>query len=147
MGKRLRWFSPPTEERIPLLKILFFLAIALGAALSFPRTREPILELVAPALDPLLSWQTRREMKEVARELESLDRQGQKLPEEGADFDGWLSRNFQGGSRLDGWGNAYSLLLLPDSAAVVSAGRDGRIGTPDDLVETVPLQRQRSRRR
>ncbi len=130
-----------------MFKIFFFLAIALGAALSFPKTREPLLEFVAPALDPILSWQTRREMKEVARELQNLDRQGQRLPAEGAEFDGWLARNFQGGSRLDGWGNAYALLLLPDSAAVVSGGPDGRIGTPDDLVETVPLQRQRSRRR
>jgi hypothetical protein len=130
-----------------LFKIILFLALALGAALYFPKTRPIVLDFVAPALNPLLTWQTKGEMEQIARELQGMNREGQLLPEVGEEFADWVGRHFQGGSSMDGWGVPYTLRVWPDSVGVVSNGPDLTMGTADDLVQTAHIQRQRQRRR
>ena len=127
-------------------KLFVFLLLALGAALYFPKTRPVVLDTLAPVLNPVLSWQTRSEMDQIARELQMINREGQALPERGEEFQAWMGRNFQGGSSVDGWGNPYSLLIWEDSVGIRSRGPDLEINTTDDLVETAIIPRQRRRR-
>ena len=126
-------------------KLILILLLALGAGLYFPQTRGVIMEFVAPALNPLLAWQTRGEMEQIARELQNLNRQGDPLPAEGEEFGHWVARRFQGGSSLDAWGHSYSLKIWPDSVGIISSGPDAQVRTGDDILHTARIQRQRRR--
>jgi len=133
-------------EGLVLGKFLLFLLLGLGAALYFPQTRPVVLDTLAPVLNPILTWQTKGEMAQITRELQMINREGQALPEPGEDFQAWMGRNFQGGDREDSWGNPYTLVTWPDSVGVVSKGPDLEIHTPDDILETALIPRQRRRR-
>ncbi len=126
-----------------MFKVILVLALGLGAAMSFPRSRAVVMDFMAPALNPAFTWQTRGEMDRIARELQSLNRQGELLPEEGEEFDQWLARRFQGGSSLDAWGNPYTLKQWPDSVGVISAGPDTLVATSDDILLSAPIQQRR----
>jgi len=128
-----------------LAKFFILLILLLGAAFYFPQTRPMMLDVLVPVLNPVLSWQTKGEIAQINRELQTLYRTGQSLPARGEPFQEWMFRNFQGGSSLDAWGNTYSLNLWTDSVGVVSRGPDLEINTPDDIVETIPIRRQRRR--
>ena len=127
-------------------KIIFFLLLCLGAALYFPRTRPVVLDTLAPVMNPVLTWQTRGEMDQIARELQMINREGQALPEPGQEFLAWMGRNFQGGDSEDAWGSAYSLRIWPDSVGIISNGPDLELNTDDDILETALIPRQRRRR-
>ena len=126
-------------------KFFILLILLLGAAFSFPQTRPYMLDALAPALNPMLTWQTRGEIAQINRELQALHRSGQSLPGQGEEFQRWMLQNFQGGSSLDAWGNTYILKRWTDSIGVVSRGPDMEINTPDDIVETIPILRGRGR--
>jgi len=85
-------------------------------------------------------------MSQITRELQMINREGQAIPDPGEKFQAWMGRNFQGGDRLDSWGNPYSLVLWPDSIGIRSNGPDLEINTPDDIIETALIPRQRRRR-
>lgn len=133
-------------EVVSLGKLFLFLILALGAALYFPQTRPVVVETLAPVMNPVLAWQTRSEMDQIARELQMINREGQALPERGEEFLAWMGRNFQGGSSVDAWGNVYSLVVWDDSVGIVSRGPDLEVNTGDDLMETAIIPRQRRRR-
>jgi hypothetical protein len=133
------------ERDQSLGKFFLLLILLVGAASFFPQTRPVVMEVLAPVLNPVLTWQTKGEMKQIARELQSLNRLGQALPARGEEFRDWMFRNFQGGSSLDSWGNPYSLTMWVDSVGVVSRGSDLEINTPDDIVEVLLIFRQRRR--
>ena len=126
-------------------KLIILIVLILGAAFYFPQTRPMMLDVLGPALNPVLSWQTKGEIDQINRELQTLYRTGQSLPARGEPFRDWMFRNFQGGSSLDAWGNSYSLNLWADSVGVSSRGPDLEINTPDDIVKTIPIGRQRRR--
>lgn len=127
-------------------KLFVFLLLALGAALYFPSTRAVVLDTLEPVLNPVLAWQTKSEMDQIARELQMINREGQAIPEPGEQFQAWMGRNFQGGDSEDAWGNPYTLKLWPDSFGIVSRGPDLEVNTSDDLVHAVLIPRQRRRR-
>lgn len=104
------------------------------------------MDVLAPVINPALIWQTRGEMGQITRELQMINREGRRLPAAGQEFSDWMVRNFQAGSSRDAWGNEYSLVTWPDSVGVLSRGPDLEIGTPDDVMETARIQRQRRRR-
>ena len=120
-------------------KLFIFLAILLGAALYFPRTRPVVLEYLAPVMNPVLTWQTNGEMDRISRELESIHDQGGDLPTPGARFQGWMERRFLGGSRTDAWGVEYTLKYWRDSIGIISNGPDQEIGTADDITHRVDI--------
>ncbi len=128
-----------------MAKAIFLFILCFGAAMYFPQTRPTVVELLAPVLNPALTWQTQGEMDQIARELQSLNRQGQPLPKAGKEFNEWMLRNFQGGSGLDAWDNPYTLRIWPDSVGIISNGPDMEIRTEDDLLVTALIQRQRRR--
>jgi hypothetical protein len=123
-------------------KFFLMLVLGFGAALYFPQTRPVVLDLLNPLLRPVFVWQTKAEMDKIVRELGTMDREGQRLPQPGQEFQMWMERSFQGGSLLDSWGSPYTLTLRIDSLALTSPGPDMVIGTPDDIVRTVEIQRR-----
>ncbi len=127
-------------------KFLLLLILALGASLYFPQTRPVVLDVLAPVLNPALTWQTKGEMSQIARELQTLNREGQVLPAPGQAFQTWIGRHFQGGDQEDAWGTPYTLRVWTDSVGIVSNGPDLEIDTPDDVIETALIQRQRRSR-
>lgn len=127
-------------------KIFVILVLLLGAGLYFPSTRPAILDFLSPVINPALVWQTRSEMAQITRRLQMINREGQPIPAQGQEFSEWMVGTFQGGSSQDAWGNEYTLVTWPDSVGVVSRGPDLEINTPDDVMETARIQRQRRRR-
>lgn len=125
-----------------MLKILFYLAIALGAALYFPQSRAVVLDVSEPILNPVRRWSTRGEMQRIARELESQSQTGSGFPVNQEEFAAWIDRNYEeaAGSRTDPWGNPYTLRFWPDSFGVVSSGPDGELQTGDEVVVTGELE-------
>jgi len=126
-------------------KLFLILVLGLGMALYFPRSRAVVLDVSRPVLNPVLVWQTKSELDKIVRELQALNREGRRLPEPGREFQAWMERSFQGGSLLDSWGSSYTLRIWMDSLAVVSPGPDLVVGTEDDIVRTVDIQRRRGR--
>jgi hypothetical protein len=130
-----------------VFRVIIILLILLGAATYFPQTRPYVQAVLGPVITPVLTWQTHGEMDRIARELESIHRQGQDLPTAGARFQNWMERQFMGGARTDAWGIDYSLRESRGSLAIVSNGPDREIGTPDDLEVTLSIRLERRRLR
>lgn len=127
-------------------KVILILLILLGAALYHPKTRPVVVEVFAPVINPVLTWQTKGEMDRIGRELQTLNREGGTLPAPGVAFQNWMDRNFMGPATSDAWGTLYTLRVWADSVGIVSNGPDLEIGTADDVVQAVVIQRRRRRR-
>lgn len=129
-------------------KILVLVALVLGAALYFPKSRPVVMDFLAPVLNPVFRWQTQEELSNILRELRTIEREGrQPLPQPGEEFQAWMGRNFQGGEAEDSWGNPYTMRVWRDSVGVVSRGPDLEVLTPDDIRVTMPVPRDGRRRR
>ena len=128
-----------------MFKIIFFLLILLGAALYFPQTRPVVVDTIGPVINPVLTWQVKREMDRIVRELQSMNEQGSTLPVSGERFNRWMEREFFGGAKNDAWGVAYTLQIDRNEFLVVSNGPDQEIGTPDDITQLVMKQSRRDR--
>ncbi len=123
--------------------MVFFLLVLLGASLYFPQTRPVVLEYLGPVMNPVLGWQTKGEMGRIARELQTVTREGGDLPSPGASFQAWITRNFLGRATSDAWGSDYTLRVWEDSVGVISNGPDLEIDTADDIVLSAVRQRRR----
>ncbi|MBW3534116.1 MAG: type II secretion system protein GspG [Gemmatimonadetes bacterium] len=121
-----------------MLKIILVIAVLIGAALYFPRTRPIVLDAAAPVIDPVLSWQTRGEMNQLARDLEQRERASRHLPNPRTQWPpAWIEREYQGGdATVDAWGTPYTYQLGRDSFTLTSFGPDAERGTDDDIVVT-----------
>jgi len=127
-------------------KVVLLLLILLGASLYFPQTRPVVVDMLAPVMNPFLTWQTQAEMDRIGRELQSLNRRGADLPAPGVSFHSWMGSTFYGPDRTDAWGIDYTLKVWLDSIGLVSNGPDLEIGTADDIVLTALIQRRRRNR-
>lgn len=132
-----------------MLRVLFFVAIALGAAMYFPQSRAVVLDVSEPVLNPVRRWSTRGEMRQIARDLESESQTGSGFPQNQEEFVLWMDRTYREGSEssMDPWGNVYTLRFFPDSFGVVSLGPDGQPETGDEEMVTGELEGTVRRRR
>lgn len=118
-----------------MLKMLLFVAMAIAAALYFPRSRAVVMDVAAPVLNPMFTMATRSEMDKIAREVQTMDRTRGGLPDP-RDFESWLETRYTGDAMRDSWGNVYVLVVRQDEFDILSFGPDGLRGTPDDIVLT-----------
>ncbi len=130
-----------------MFKIILIVACLIGAAAYFPKTRPVVLDTLAPVINPALGWQSKNEMKEILRHLRTRNQAGRELPSRGREFSSFMGQYFPGGQGKDAWGTPYALKTWPDSVGIVSYGPDMEVNTPDDLLQTTPIERQRRRRR
>ena len=115
-------------------KLFLFALVALAAAYTYPETRPRVIEALAPALDPIRSYQTENEMEIIAQELLSYDRTYYKMPTDARGFSRWLEGRYQSETRVDSWGTPYTLKIWDDSFQIASGGVDREVGTPDDVL-------------
>jgi hypothetical protein len=111
-----------------------FIAVALGAALYFPKSRVVVLDTAEPALNPIRGQISKHEMRKVARELLSFEVTFKNLPDGQAAFVHWMDQRIMNEEeRTDSWGLPYTLRVSADSFFVGSTGADGEPGGADDL--------------
>lgn len=115
-------------------RLLLILIIALALGLTFPQSREVMVEYAQPAMNPAYRWMTAQELNQIVDDLELHQETRGDLPLARGAFDEWMDRRYQReSSRHDSWGTRYRLEVHGDSFRVVSAGPDGEFGTADDL--------------
>lgn len=122
------------------MKIVFFVLVALGAALYFPSSREVVLDTAQPVIDPVLRWSTRGEMRQIVRDLEALSEIPRRFPLDEEEFRDWMEREYEGDATTDPWGATYQLRLSSNDFSIVSPGPDGSFGTDDDVVSEGELR-------
>jgi len=122
-------------------KLFLFALVALAAAYTYPETRPRVIEAMAPALDPIRSYQTENEMELIAEELLSYDRTYYKMPTDARGFSRWIEGRYQSETVVDSWGTPYALKIWDDSFRIASAGVDREVGTSDDLLWLQPRKR------
>jgi len=122
------------------VKIVFFLLIALGAALYFPSSRQVVLDTAQPVIDPVLRWSTRGEMRQIVRDLEALSEIPRRFPVDQEEFRNWMEREYEGDATTDPWGARYELRLTSETFSIVSPGPDGAMNTEDDVTSEGELR-------
>lgn len=118
-----------------MLKLFLILLVALGAAFYFPSSRAVMLDYGGPLLNPAFRLATKAELEKVSRDLETYERETNRLPQP-REFTSWLEGRHSGDATHDSWGNDYILVVRTSTYDVISVGPDGRQGTSDDLVNT-----------
>jgi hypothetical protein len=131
-------------------KFLLYLVIAFALGMTFPQSREIIMDVSEPVREavanPFRAWVTRNEMAQIVTDLERHEDTRGNLPMARGQFDRWLDDRYQQeSSRVDAWGTRYAMEVRGDVIRVLSAGPDGAFGTDDDLVKEG--LRARARRR
>ena len=111
------------------------LMIVLGLVSSyyFPDSRQAVLDVAAPVLEPAVRWHTRGEMAQVVGDVIVHENRTGELPEGG----GWLPwldhRYMYDDLWTDPWDSVYRLRVWRDSIAIVSNGLDRTQDTEDDF--------------
>jgi hypothetical protein len=118
-----------------MFKLIVILLVALGAAFYFPSSRAVLLDKAGPLLNPAFRLATKAELEKVSRDLETYERETNRLPPP-REFTAWLEDRHAGDATHDSWGNSYVLVVRSNAFDVISLGPDGRQGTRDDLVNT-----------
>ena len=115
-------------------KLFLVLIVALGLGLSFPESRDVIVEHTRPLMNPASRWHTVQELSLMVEDLELHQETRGDLPRGRGEFDAWLDRRYpRESSRHDAWGTRYRLEIQGDSFRVVSAGPDETFSTDDDI--------------
>lgn len=118
-------------------RLTILLLLLLIAAVVNPTLRAQAAPYAQPhverALSPFYQWQVRHRLGEIARAIQESVARGMELPNSGE-----LSRFLQSyygddTANLDPWGMPFFVSRDGLGIRVVSAGRDGAIGTIDDM--------------
>lgn len=119
------------------------LLIILGVVSTYyiPESREAMMDLLQPALEPVFRWQSVQEMNRVAREVQLYERENFGRVPDQRRFSTWLNASFTEGAARDSWGGEYLLFVERDSFAIVSWGADLQPRSDDDLRVARPLTR------
>ena len=116
-------------------RLILLVILGLVAALYFPDSRQMIVDKTKPVVQPVLIWNTEREIEKLSRVVRSDFRENYRLPANRA-WASWLTANFSGDASIDPWGKTYSYAAWPDSFWIRSDGPDGQRGTEDDIGPT-----------
>ena len=117
-----------------MMRLMVLLAVALGAVLYFPSSRELILARSEPILRPAYRWTTERELRGVAETLalHVANRDDERFLRRY--LDAWLDSEYPAlPARMDSWGTRYALEVDRSRIRIVSAGPDLLFGPADDL--------------
>ncbi len=130
-----------------MTRLVLLSVLCLCTWMYFPESRAILVEATEPLVDPMVervmrpftSWGALDEMRRVGRNVVAHERLTGDIPEEGGAWAEWLEERYR--SRdigLDAWGEAYRLVVWPDSVGIVSYGPDGLPDTKDDLQVATP---------
>ncbi len=122
--------------RLVLLIILGFVA-----SYYFPDSRRMLVDKTKALWVPVVEWNSRQKMREVAQDVADQERLTGQLPDR-RNWRQWLNYRYtMESSKRDAWGTIYGLRVFADSIGIVSYGPDRKRGTADDFMVTVPRER------
>lgn len=125
-------------RKLILLIILWFVV-----TYYFPDSRTWLVDVSRPLWVPVVKWNTKEEMKQVARDVVNQEASTGKLPDRRNWLD-WLDYRYSMDElKKDAWGSTYQLKVWADSIAVWSYGPDRTRNTEDDFQVSHPRQRRR----
>ncbi|MGD8319283.1 MAG: type II secretion system protein GspG [Gemmatimonadota bacterium] len=126
-------------------KVVLLIILWLAVTYYFPDSRRWLVSVSEPLWVPVVKWDTKEEMKQVARDVATWENMTGKLPERRRWLE-WLDYRYpMDEMKQDPWGNTYQLKVWADSVAIWSYGPDHTRNTEDDF--QVATTRQRPRRR
>ena len=112
---------------------LIGLVLFLGAVIH-PELRAWMIPYAKPVLDPGLEVLAKTKLDDISNQLEAQADAGGPLPN-AKSIDHFLTSRYSGSDAAsDPWGNPYFVKVKRGSMRVVSAGRDGKRDTNDDLM-------------
>lgn len=125
-------------RRLVLLVVLWF-----AVTYYFPDSRTWLVNVTRPVWIPLVKWETREEMSQVARDVVNHEAMTGKLPDRRSWLE-WLDYRYSMEElKKDPWGSTYQLKVWGDSVAVWSYGPDRTRNTEDDFQVSQTRQRRR----
>jgi hypothetical protein len=111
------------------------LLLAMAALLVSPTTRARIAPYTHWLLDPAYEWSTQARVAQIARAIDGEAAAGRPFPTTTGGLATFLDAFYASPDQgLDPWGNVFFVTRNATGLHVASAGRDGRKGTPDDLL-------------
>ncbi len=113
-------------------KLILLIVLGFVAALYFPNSRQAMIEIADPVIQPVLVWSAEREMERLSQGVRLQAREDFTLPTNRT-WNAWLTENFSGDATTDPWGELYAYQAWADSFAIRSDGPDGESDTEDDL--------------
>lgn len=127
-------------------KLILLVVLWVVVTYYLPDSRIWVTEVTRPIWVPMVKWNQREEMRQVANDVVNHEVLTGKLPER-REWLKWLDYRYPSDQlRKDAWGSFYQLRVWSDSIAVWSHGPDRTRNTEDDFQVAVPRQRQRARR-
>lgn len=127
-------------------KLILLIVLWFVVTYYFPDSRTWLKEASRPLWVPLVKWDTKEEMAQVARDVANYEQLTGKIPDR-RDWLKWLDYRYSMGElSKDPWGSTYQLKVFADSVAVWSYGPDRVRQTEDDFQVSAPRQRQHRRR-
>lgn len=124
-------------------KLVLLIILWVVVVYYFPDSRTWVKEWTRPLWTPVVRWDAKQEMAQVAQDVVNEEVRDGKLPDQRRWIQ-WLEYRYDADQmRTDPWGSMYQLKVWADSVAVVSYGPDRTRGTPDDFQVGVPRQPQR----
>jgi hypothetical protein len=124
-------------------KLLLLVVLGVVTVYYFPDSQTWLTDVSRPLWVPMVKWDTKEEMRQVARDVVAHEATTGKLPDRRAWLD-WLDYRYSlEEMKSDAWGTGYQLKVWSDSIAVWSYGPDRTRNTEDDFQVAAPRQRNR----
>lgn len=124
-----------------MTKLILLLILGLLAAYYFPDTRRAIVDKTKTLWVPVVEWNNRQRMQEIAQDVVEHERLTGRLPDRRG-WKQWLDYRYaMEASKTDAWGTMYGLRVWADSIGVVSAGPDRKPDTGDEFLVTARRDR------
>lgn len=124
-------------------KLVLLIVLWLTVAWYFPDSRLWVKEMTSPVWVPIVRWNAREEMRQVARDVVDYEVLSGKLPDRRKWLD-WLDFRYPTEDLMkDPWGSIYQLQVWADSVGILSYGADRTRNTSDDFRVTQPRRRSK----
>ena len=124
-------------------KLVLLIVLWFAVTYYFPDSRTWLVDISRPIWVPMVKWNTKEEMKQVAADVVNHEVMTGKLPDRRSWLE-WLEYRYSLEEvRKDAWGTTYQLKVWADSIAVWSYGPDRTQNTEDDFQVSTPRQRRR----
>jgi len=124
-------------------KLILLVVLWFAVTYYFPDSRTWLADVSRPVWVPLVKWDAKQEMSQVAMDVANHEMSTGKLPDRRSWLD-WLDYRYSMDEmKTDAWGTTYELKVWADSVAIWSYGPDRTRNTADDFQVSAPRQRRK----